>query len=174
MRLVGTILLLVVICAMPARAAELPSRKPGLWEVKTSIGNSSAPVRVIQQCIDASTDQMLQSSAGPFAPAVCPKRDVQRSADSFTIDSSCAIGGKPATAHAAVTGSFDSAYKMTVTSQGDDLPGGKMVMTMDARWLGPCAPDQKPGDIIMGNGIKINVPELQKRSTAPVDPLPPR
>jgi hypothetical protein len=174
MRLIGTILLLIVIGAMPARAAELPSRKPGLWEVKTSIENSNAPVRVIQQCIDASTDQMLQSSAGPFAPAVCPKRDVQRSADSFTIDSSCAIGGKPATAHAAVTGSFDSAYKMIVTSQSEDLPGGKMIMTMEAKWLGPCAADQKPGDIIMGNGMKINVPEMQKRSTAPADPQPPR
>ncbi len=49
--------ILVLICALPAPAAELPSRKPGLWEVKTSIGNSNAPARVIQQCIDAATDQ---------------------------------------------------------------------------------------------------------------------
>jgi hypothetical protein len=129
---------------------------------------------VIQQCIDAATDQMMQSSAGPFAPEVCPRRDVQRSENSFTIDSTCAIGGKAATAHAVVNGSFDSAYTMTVTSKSEDIPGGKMDMTMEAKWLGPCAADQKPGDIIMSNGVKINIPEMEKRSIAPATPRPSR
>lgn len=174
MRLIGAISILVLICAVPASAVELPSRKPGLWQVKTDIGNSNAQARVIQQCIDAATDQMMQSSAGPFAPAVCPKRDVQRSENSITINSTCAIGGKPATAHSVITGSLDSAYTMTVTSQSPDIPDGKMIMTMDAKWLGPCAPDQKPGDIIMSNGMKINVPEMEKRSISPDVPQPSR
>jgi hypothetical protein len=167
MRLIAATSLLVLIGTMPAPAAELPSRKPGLWQVKTSIENSNAPARAIQQCIDASTDQMMQSSAGPFAPAACPRRDVQTSANSITIDSTCTVGGKTATAHSVVTGSFDSAYTMTVTSQSEDIPGGKMIMTMDAKWLGPCTADQKPGDIVMGNGVKVNLPELQKQSTSP-------
>src|SRR5260370_39443037 len=66
--------ILVLICALPAPAAELPSRKPGLLEVKTSIGNSHAPARVIQQCNDAATDQMMQSSAGPVALTACARR----------------------------------------------------------------------------------------------------
>jgi hypothetical protein len=166
-RLIKATSILVLTCAMPALAAELPSRKPGLWQVKTSVEGSSAPARAIQQCIDAATDQMLQSSAGPFAPEVCPQRDVQRSENSFTIDSTCAIGGKPATAHAVVNGSFDSAYTMTVTSKSEDIPGGKMIMTMEGEWLGPCAADQKPGDIVMSNGMKINIPEMAKRSVSP-------
>jgi hypothetical protein len=174
MRLIAAASIMVLICTVPAPAAELPSRKPGLWQVKTSIGSSNGAARVIQQCIDATTDQMMQSSAGPFAPAVCPGLDVQQSENSITIDSTCAIGGKPATAHAVVTGSFDSAYTMTVTSQGPDIPDGKMIMTIDAKWLGRCAADQKPGDIIMSNGMKINVPEMQKRSTSPDLPQPSR
>jgi Protein of unknown function (DUF3617) len=174
MRLSRSISLLVLIYAMPVSAAELPSRKPGLWQVKTSIESSNAPSRVIQQCIDAATDQMLQSSAGPFAPAACPERDVQRSENSITIDSICTVGGKTATAHSVITGSFDSAYTMTVTSQSPDIPGGKMVMTMEAKWLGPCTEDQKPGDVVLGNGVKINIPEMQKRNTSPGIPLPPR
>ena len=129
---------------------------------------------MVQQGIDAATDQMMQSSAGPFAPAVCPGRDVQQSENSITIDSTCAIGGKPATAHAVVAGSFDSAYTMTVTSQIPDIPDGKMIMTIDAKWLGPCAADQKPGDVIMSNGMKINVPEMEKRSISPDVPRPSR
>jgi hypothetical protein len=42
-----------------------------------------------------------------------------------------------------------------------------MTMTMDAKWLGPCAADQKPGDFIMSNGMKINVPEMEKLSISP-------
>ncbi len=174
MRIAGAVSLLVLIGAAPAVAAEPPSRKPGLWQVKTSIDNNNAQARVIQQCIDAATDQMLQSSAGPFASSACPERDVKRSENAMTINSVCTVGGKPATAHSVVTGSFDSEYKMTVTSQSEDLPGGKMTMTMEARWLGPCAADQRPGDIVMGNGVKINIPEIQQRSLSSGIPLPPK
>jgi hypothetical protein len=174
MRLIGTTSILVLIGTMPAAAAELPSRKPGLWQVKTSIENSSAPARVLQQCVDASTDQMMQSSAGPFDPAACSKREVQNSADSITIDSTCTVAGKAATAHSVITGSFDGAYTMIVAAQSEELPGGKMTMTMEGQWLGACAADQKPGDIVMGNGVKINLPDLMKHGTTPGVPPPPR
>jgi len=173
MRFVGAASIVVLICATSALAADLPSRKPGLWEVKTSIENRNAPAQLIRQCIDPSTDQMMQSIAGPFSLAVCPKRDVQSSVNSITIDSTCSIGGKPATAHAVINGSFDGAYTMTVTSQSEDLPGGKMVMTMEAKWLGPCAADQKPGDMILSNGRTMNLLEVQKHLPSNV-PLPPR
>ena len=47
-------------------------------------------------------------------------------------------------------------------------------MTMEGKWLGACAADQKPGDIVMSNGMKINIPELQKRIIAPAMPSPSR
>jgi hypothetical protein len=172
MRLLGAISLLGVIGAMPALAAELPSRKAGLWEVKMSFENRNAPAQVIQQCIDAATDQMMQSSVGSNAQAACPKRDVQRSGSTITIDSTCTIGGKTANSHTVINGSFDSAYTMTVTSDSETIPGGKMSMTLAAKWLGPCTGDQKPGDMIMGNGVKINILDMKKRGTQPGAPLP--
>ena len=172
MRLFEAISIAVLIGAVPALAAEMPSRKAGLWEVTMSFENRNVPGQSIQQCIDAATDQMMQSSAGPFAQQACSKRDVQRSANGMTIDSTCTIGGKTATSHAEVTGSFDSAYTMKVTSQSEGMPGGKMAMTMAAKWLGPCAADQKPGDMIMGNGMKMNILEMQKRLPSTGIPLP--
>jgi hypothetical protein len=151
-----------LLCTTPMRADELPSRKPGLWEVKTSIDKRNAPALLIQQCIDATTDQMMLSIAGPYSQEVCPKRTVQRSADSITIDSACAFAGKPAAAHAVVTGSFDSGYTMTVTSRSEAAPGEAMTMRMEAKWLGPCQADQRPGDMIFGNGIKVNIVDAQK------------
>ena len=153
-----------LLLAGPAAADDAASRKPGLWEVKTSIDDRGRAVTV-QQCIDAATDQMLQSSAGPFSAPLCAGREVKTSEDGMTIDTQCTFNGKPASAHAVITGNFDSAYTMMVTAEGVDLPATKM--TMDGKWLGACAPDQKPGDVIMANGVKVNIPELQKRAIAP-------
>src|SRR5580658_97605 len=57
--------LLVALFTMPAAAAEMPSRKAGLWEIKISAVNGMA----IRQCIDAATDQLMQSRVGPGAGA---------------------------------------------------------------------------------------------------------
>jgi hypothetical protein len=156
--------LVSLLLAAPAAAADAASRKPGLWEVKTSIDDRGRAVTV-QQCIDAATDQMLQSSAGPFSAPLCSARQVKTSEGGMTIDTQCRFNGKPASAHAVVSGSFDSAYTMTVTAEGEDLPATKM--TMDAKWLGACAAGQQPGDVIMAGGVKVNIPELQKRALAP-------
>jgi hypothetical protein len=173
MRTVLTMAVLILAGVLPALAAELPSRKAGLWEVTTSFESRNGAGLTVRQCIDASTDQMMQSSAGPLARAACPRRDVQKSGDTVTIDSTCTLAGETATSHAVITGSFDNAYTMTVTSQSGALPGGKMAMTVVAKWLGPCAADQKPGDLIMGNGVKMNIPDMQKRAPSQGVPLPP-
>ena len=153
-----------------AQADELPARKPGLWEVRTSIGDNSR-VLGVQQCIDAATDQLLQSSAGPFSASLCQAREVKRSEGLITIDSHCTVGGKTGTAHAVISGSFESAYTMTVTAEGGGLPPAKM--TIQGKWLGACAAGQQPGDVIMPGGAKVNILELQKRALAPADPLQP-
>jgi hypothetical protein len=158
---------------LPALADEMPARKAGLWEVKTSFGNGGGASLTVQQCIDAGTDQMMMSTTGPLAQSVCPRRDIQRSGNTVTIDAACTTMNKTATTHAVVTGSFDSAYVMTVTAQGDAMPGGTMTMTMTGKWLGPCTAGQKPGDMIMPNGRKLNILEMQKRAPSQGIPLPP-
>jgi hypothetical protein len=168
-----SILVLLTSFAIPALSAELPLRKPGLWEVQTSFENAKVPAQLIQQCIDAATDQMMQSRAGINSQRECSKRDVQKSAGSTTIDSTCTIGGRTRTSHVVITGSFDSAYTMTVTSQSDSTPASRTI-TMAAKWIGPCTADQKPGDIIMANGRKINIMDAQKLITPPGVPQPPR
>jgi hypothetical protein len=163
----GAVALVLVSGAVPALAAEMPSRKAGLWEIRMN----NAPLAV-QQCIDAATDQMMMSGAGALAQEACPKRDVQRSGDTMTIDSTCTFKDKTATSHAVVKGSFDSAYTMTVTSEGEAMPSGKMTLTINAKWLGPCTADQKPGDMIMGNGLKMNILDMKKKGLSQGVPLP--
>jgi hypothetical protein len=70
------------------------------------------------------------------------------------------------TSHIVVNGSFDSNYTMTITSEGGALPAARTI-TLEAKWLGPCGADQKPGDTIMSNGVKMNIVDMQKAMRAP-------
>jgi hypothetical protein len=91
---------------------------------------------------------------------------VQKSATGMTVDSVCTIAGKTMTSHIVVNGSFDSNYAMTITSEGGALPAARTI-TLEAKWLGPSGADQKPGDTIMSNGVKMNIVDMQKAMRAP-------
>lgn len=174
----GRRLALIAVClasASPAAALDMPARKPGLWELTMAFEGAKIPPRVMQQCIDTATDKLLNANfGGGSAQESCSKQDTQHVGDTIVINSVCKFGAATTTSHAVVTGKFDSAYSVDVTSTragGAPVPGmppgGATHMKMDAKWLGPCARDQKPGDVIMGNGIKMNVLDLQKMRGVP-------
>jgi hypothetical protein len=170
MRTIGATCLMIL-AGWPAVAADMPTRKAGLWEIKMNFENNRVPSQTIQQCIDAATDQIMQSSASNIGSQNCSKRDVVKSGDTMTIDSVCAVAGRNATSHAVVTGSFDSAYTMTVASKSDVGPG--INMTIAAKWLGPCQADQKHGDMILPGGIKMNLRDMANRIGVPGGAAPP-
>ncbi len=154
-------------CISPAAALDMPARKPGLWELKMAFESSRLPERVMQQCIDAATDKMMNANFGGGAQENCSKQNMQNVGGTLVVDSVCKFGTATTTSHAVVTGSFDSAYSVDITStrQGAPAPGmpptGSTHMKMEAKWLGPCAANQRPGDIVT-NGRTMNLLDLQK------------
>ena len=151
-----------------ARADEIPVRKAGLWEVRTAVGGRAGSGLTVKQCVDENTDRMMNSLTGPLAETACPRLDVKRAGDTITIDAACTILNKAATTRAVITGSFEHAYEMQVTTQGDAVPA--VAMTVTGTFLGPCAAGQKPGDLIMPGGIKLNIRDLQaKKPSSPAD-----
>lgn len=162
-----TIIALLLVTATPAVALDMPARKPGLWELKMDFGGRKIPAQVMKQCVDAASDKLMNSNFGGAAQEACAKQDVVKSGTGMTVDSVCTFGDATTTTHAVVTGSFDDAYTVDVTSTregGRPMPGmpagGATHMTIGAKWLGPCEAGQKPGDIIMANGMKMNVLDL--------------
>jgi hypothetical protein len=153
----------------PALALDMPARKAGLWELKMSFDNAGIPGQTMKQCIDAVTDKLMKSNFGGSPQQSCEKQEVSKSGDAIVVDSVCSFAGVTSTSHAVITGSFDSAYTMRVTSKrkgGPSIPGmapgGETHMTIAAKWLGPCAKGQRPGDMIMPNGMKMNILDLKK------------
>lgn len=150
---------------LAARAEEMPTRKPGLWEIRMLDTATKAAGMTMQQCTDAATDKDLTSNLSPMAKQTCSRNDVRKTAAGYMTDAVCTVNGMSMTSHSDVTGDFNSAYTVQVTSKVSGAPASvpqETTMTVEAKWLGPCKPDQKPGDIVMPGGFKINITDMQK------------
>src|SRR5690349_19635963 len=86
-------LLVLVVPAVGANAGELPTRKPGLWEMKIVKTGSQAPDMSMQHCTDATTDKDMSNSVSPMVKQVCSKQDVQKTAAGYVSDSVCSVAG---------------------------------------------------------------------------------
>ena len=124
--------------ALEARATEIPLRKAGLWEMKLVRTGSPFPEMTMQHCTDATTDRDMSTASSPLSKEICSKRDIQQTATGYAIDSVC-----------------------SVASVSAGLPRDATT-TIEAKWLGECKPGQKPGDIVMPGGFKLNVKDAEK------------
>ena len=166
MRRVGPLLLCALVLGagtLLARADELPTRKAGLWEIKMPT-TPPLPAMVMQQCTDESTDKQMSTMFGPAQKEACARNDIQKTATGYIVDSSCNLGSVATTSHLEINGDFQSAYTVQVSTKvagGPKAVPPEKTLTIEAKWLGACKVDQKPGDIIMPGGMKMNVKELE-------------
>jgi hypothetical protein len=158
-------LLLWALPALAASAVELPTRKAGLWEIKMQRTGGPMPEMTMQHCTDEATDKQMTSTFSPMAKDACSRNETAKTATGYTTDSICTVSGMTMTSHSDVTGDFNSAYTVKVTSHSQGGPAGAARdsnTTLDAKWLGACKADQKPGDIVMPGGLKMNIKDMEK------------
>ena len=154
----------LALATLAANAADLPRRKSGLWEIATA--NQQGQPFAAQMCVDQKTDDLTRQLAG--VGVTCSKQNVRReSATRYVIDSVCQFGESTATSRAVFTGSFESKYDVDITAKYVPPMMGMSEgrSTINARWISACKPGQRPGDIILPNGMTMNV--LQPQGQAP-------
>jgi Protein of unknown function (DUF3617) len=157
--------LLAWLPALDARAVEMPIRKAGLWEMKIVRTGSPEPEMTTQHCTDEITDKDMDSAFSPPSKETCSKHEIQKTATGYVTDSICTVGSASMTSHSDITGDFNSAYTVKSTSHIERGPAGlprDFTATTEAKWLGACNPDQKPGDIVMPGGFKWNIKDARK------------
>ena len=148
-----------------ALAEDLPIRKAGLWEMKIVKVGGSVPEMTMQHCTDSTTDKEMNNSVSPIAKQICTKQDVRKTATGYVTNSVCSVAGVSMTTHAEIVGDFNSGYTVTSTTHSDKGPNGKPLdaaTKIEAKWVGDCKPGQKPGDILMPGGFKLNVRDAEK------------
>ena len=151
------------VLAGPAVAIDYPARKPGLWEMRSDDGSGAKEgSHTMQQCIDAATDKALREMGQGMGRSLCSKQDLRAEGGKLVIDSVCKIGSTTATSRAVMSGDFGSAYRVESRSTYSPPLMGRSegMAVVEAKWVGPCKAGQKPGDMLMANGMKMNVLEM--------------
>ncbi|MEJ0019475.1 MAG: DUF3617 family protein [Acetobacteraceae bacterium] len=158
----GVLLGMGVVACGAAQAQDFPQRKPGLWQVEMTMPGGPMPAQQMKMCIDAATDVEMQKLGTNATQGMCTKPDIRRSGSTVTVNASCKMGETQTSTHAVTKFTGDSAYHTDVTTKFDPPMSGRgeQVMAQDGKWTGPCPADMQPGDVQMGNGMKMNIKQM--------------
>lgn len=155
-------------------AARLPLRKAGLWEVTISahspegLGGARQPAVTVRQCTRADVDALVLLSILPgqencAAPKVAKLGD---KGNGRVVTTACRVHDNQVRGRMELRGDLQSVYagrysvEFAQTPQQDVGP-----VSFQGRWLGSCAPGQKPGDMVLPNGITVNVVDAAARAS---------
>jgi hypothetical protein len=140
--------------AAPGGGVFTPHRKAGLWQLAMDTSGGPGVQMKAQMCIDASTDKDFAWHGPHSSSQNCDKMQMHPTMGGFDFDSVCRTGGRTITSHGTVTGDFNSAYNLDVTTKmdppGPGGMGGETKAQIKAKWLGPCPADMKPGAMKVG------------------------
>jgi hypothetical protein len=130
----------------------VPHQKDGLWESSMTLGGKPFTT---QSCVTEESQAKMSVFSSQMRQKNCSSSSVTHNMDgSWTSTSVCKFGpGASRTTHAHVIGDFNSKVTIEVTSDGSSKPETTMTMA----WTGPCKPGMRGGDVMMSNGMKMNV-----------------
>jgi hypothetical protein len=174
MRLIAALVLALVVPYLAAQpVADLPKRKPGLWELKTTLAEMGGITNAFQICIDEEFDDLMDSRGDDETE--CSEQVVRRDGSRVLVAAVCQIDGTTATLSGVFAGDFSSRYTGEIKTTYDPPIQGMTTthLTLEGRWLSACLPGQKPGDMVLRGTPNIpgmgdlNLEELMRNLPQP-------
>jgi hypothetical protein len=167
----------------PGFALDFPRRKPGLWEIRNAASENLGmpPTRF---CVGEETDTAkhhLDRVAGDKGS--CTIGPFKRVGISWVAESVCKESRSVVVSQSVASGDFQTQYRIdTLVYYSPPLANNKREdkEAVVARYLGPCAQGQRPGDLVVpGMGV-LNMsdgslrPEAARPAPRPQDGAPPQ
>jgi hypothetical protein len=140
----------------PAAVFTAPHPKLGLWAMDLATDAGPGVKLNGQICIDAATEHSAFQTGPQSHGKNCSAPDFSPSPSGGAVfDVVCNVNGRKITTHSTATGDFTNSYSIdTTTTMDPPLPGGigPGHTHLDAHWVGPCKPGQRPGQMSMKLG----------------------
>jgi hypothetical protein len=155
---------LALAASAPAAApVDVPPLRAGLWEATTVSPNRAQPrPGVTRMCLDKHTQRSVLDQLALAMPRMCAKYQYGMRSGRFVTDSSCTLGASTIEGRTETTFFRDTAYHMEVV--GRVGPTGRVAemqkAVIDGRHVGACPAGMKPGDMVLPNGLTLNVVQL--------------
>jgi len=157
-RLLLPALLGLVICSI-ALGDSLPHRRAGLWESTMNVAAQNGREVKTQQCVDDKTDEAMQRQVIEGNSAFkCERTEFKLITGGYESSSVCKTGMGTITSHMRMVGDMQSAYRVESNSHREPAMYGPADThtVINARWLGACPADLKPGDMRI-NGMVMHL-----------------
>ncbi|AVP57139.1 DUF3617 domain-containing protein [Pulveribacter suum] len=147
----------------------MPARKSGLWEV-TLRGESPGPRQgqTVLQCTNTEAEAYMLMSIVP-GQENCGEVKVARRAKGagYDIRTVCQTHSNRVDTRMELTGDLQTAYVGRFSAKYSQRPLRDPGPTVfEGRWLGDCKLGQRPGDMVLPNGVTVNVVDDKKRAEA--------
>jgi hypothetical protein len=160
---VGLIALAFSAAALGASPVDIPTLRPGLWEATTAAPNRSQPrPAVTRLCIDKTTQRHIFEQLALAMPRMCSRNQYAMRGGRLVTDSSCTLGASTIEGRTETTFFRDTAYRTEVVGWAG--PTGRVAQSqktvIDARHVGACPAGMKPGDMVLPNGLTLNLVQL--------------
>lgn len=138
----------LLLSAANAGAVEIPSSKPGLWEVRvqsrsnSKIGAASAQTFTMQSCVGmhAADEKKSREMMQEIARKSCSKNELRREGGKWIQSSVCKIVNSTMSGRMTLEFNGESTYHGEANMSYDPPLGGdsRKQMVIDGKWLGPC------------------------------------
>ena len=108
-------------------------------------------------CQDHGTQQKdRELSAQLRAKDQCAHTTTQTGPGVYVVEKKCATGPNAgSSSKSTMTFQGDTAYRLDMHMTNNS--GAESAMSIEAKYLGPCPADMKPGDTVMPDGKKISI-----------------
>jgi len=159
-------------------ATPLPARKSGLWEVTVRSdemmlrrqGHARNGPQTVQMCTTSVAEAVMLFAIVP-GQQHCHKISVTprntKDGGGWDIHTACAVHDNPVDAEMRLTGDLSRKYRGAYSVKYPQTPihnSGRMLF--EGRWLSACAAGQRAGDMVLPNGVTVNVVDDRRRAEA--------
>ncbi len=153
-------------CAAPVyaeEAADLPLRKAGHWEIKTTMDEGMGPrEQTLTMCIDADMERNTAAASKKQHADNCTLYEIKKSGDDTVVDAACLFDGRKVESKTHMSGDFEHAFNISIESTTSGSEHGQSVsvkrtITQDGKYLGQDCGGLQAGEAMGSDGHKIMV-----------------
>lgn len=164
--------------AQPKAGEPLPARQAGLWEVMVRSddlllrrqGQAKARPQTVRMCTDAKAEPVMLFAIVPGQENCRKVTTTRRSAEAgggWDIHTVCSVHDNQVEMRMQLTGDLRTTYQGSFNATFRDTPmnnTGRMLF--EGRRLGACLAQQRAGDMVLPNGVTVNVVDDRRRAEA--------
>jgi hypothetical protein len=163
-----SVALLVSACAALQATAfaaevELPLRKAGKWEQKTTMEEGGKNhEQTLTICIDGEMERNTALNSAGEHKAQCSKYEVKKDGDKVVIDAVCKMNGRDVESLTEMSGDFTNTFDVKISSTTSGIQDSqsisiKRVIEQKGKYLGESCGDLKAGEAMGTDGTRLMV-----------------